>query len=63
MVLRWFVSIRCRQNLRAKKAIVDTSDIIILHFGGNDLGRIGLNSIRFQIFQIDFIFIYSSIVL
>jgi hypothetical protein len=37
-------------------AIVDTPDIIILHFGGNDLGRIGVKSIRLHIdFIINFI--------
>ena len=40
------------KKLRAIKAIVNTLDIIILHFGGNDLGRIGLKSIRFHIYFI-----------
>ena len=40
------------KKLKAIKAIVDTPDIIILHFGGNDLCGIGLKSIRFHIYLI-----------
>jgi hypothetical protein len=36
-------------KLRAIIAIVDTPYIIILHFGCNELGRIGLKSIRLKI--------------
>jgi hypothetical protein len=43
------------KKLRAIMAIVDTPDVIILHFGGNDLGCIGLKSRLHIDFIINFI--------